>query len=204
MYTRNPVPRALVVFLIVAATCNPAVAGPVRIYGRDNFNKPIPADSKSTRGLMDDAIIEVTDHFIIQDLNVHITINHSKVFDLQLFLQSPAGTRVCLNFYNPQTEYFEGKNYLNTIFDDEALLGIEDGQAPFAGRFKPRAPVLLSAFDGEDVFGTWRLQVEDSWPMNTGVLKSFKMKVEVPEPTSAILWLVGLGLVGKSRRTQGH
>jgi subtilisin-like proprotein convertase family protein len=152
-----------------------ASAGQVYIYGGD-FNLRIPADPDNTRGWMDDAVIEIPDHFPIADLDVCITITHSSVFDLQLFLQSPTGTRLCLNMYN-LTEYFDGENYTQTIFDDESELSIEQAQPPFTGRFRPEPGNALSIFDGLDTYGSWRLQINDMYYADSGVLDRFELMI---------------------------
>jgi hypothetical protein len=105
-------------------SCFPAIASSLYVYG-DQFDLRIPADIDSSKGWMDDAVVEIPEHLTIVDLDVGITVTHTQVFDLQIFLQSPAGTRICLNMYNPFDEYFEGENYIDTIFDDEASLCIK-------------------------------------------------------------------------------
>ena len=99
--------------------------------------------------------------------------------------------------YNPFNEFFEGENYSQTIFDDEADISISLGEAPFTGRFRPREPYLLSAFDDEDVYGSWRLQIYDAFYYNTGTLDSFELIITnyTPEPATAILLTFGIGLV---------
>jgi len=155
-----------------------ASADPVHTYGGD-FNLRIPADpnnTNTTKGRMDDAIIEIPDHFPIADLDVGVSITHSKVFDLQLFLQSPTGTRLCLNMYNFD-EYFDGEDYTQTIFDDEAEISIDDAQPPFTGQFRPEAGNLLSIFDGLDAYGSWRLQINDMYYADTGALEHFELMI---------------------------
>jgi hypothetical protein len=99
-------------------------------------------------------------------------------------------------------EYFEGANYTNTIFDDEAEVLIEQGEPPFTGRFRPLDPYRLSAFDYENSFGLWRLQIYDAWEWDTGTLDSFELIITTPEPATAILLTLGAGLmtVFKPRR----
>lgn len=187
---------------------NSASAGASISYSR-SFDLPIPADTSATRGWMDDAVIEVPDHHIIMDLDVAVSLKHTNVFDLQLLLTSPSGTTVVLNVYNPFSEYFEGADYLHTIFDDEALISIGDAAAPFEGRFRPRDPAGLAAFDGEDAFGLWRLRIYDAYYMDTGSLESFGLiittmsdiaTVPAPAPTATTLALIGLGCLRWVRR----
>jgi len=167
----------------------PVYAVPVYIYGGD-FDLRIPEDPDESYGWMADAVIDIPDHYDICDLDVKVTVTHSNVFDLQLFLVSPAGTVVFLNGYGIN-DFFNDPNYIETIFDDEALVPIEEGEAPFTGRFRPRES--LNIFDGEGTFGTWRLRIYDQFPYDTGTLDSFELFVVVPEP--AAVFLLGFGSV---------
>lgn len=192
-----------VLVIVVGAWGSSAFAGLTRIYGRD-FNLPLLDPVGPNESAMTEATIEVPDHFIITDLNVRINITHTKVFDLQLFLQSPAGKKICLNMYNPFYEYFDGENYTQTIFDDEAEIHIKQGQAPFTGRFKPIEPYELSEFDSQDSFGLWHLQIYDMWPADTGTLDSFHLIFTIPEPATMTLLTLGIGLATlfRPRRNQ--
>lgn len=154
---------------------------------------------------MTDAIIDVPKHFTIYDLDVGINLTHTNVFDLQIFLQSLSGRRILLNMYDFKKEFSEYPNYTNTIFDDEAQFSIEEAEAPFTGRFRPKALGVgnrLNVFDGQDAFGAWRLQIYDAWYYDTGELESFELIITVPELATAILFALGAGLIRlfKSRR----
>jgi len=92
-------------------------------------------------------------------------------------------------------EFFKGANYTGTIFDDEADTPIEQGQAPFTGRFRPREPDRLARFDGHDAFGIWRLRIYDFWPNDAGSLDSFEIIITTPEPGTATLMILGVGLL---------
>jgi subtilisin-like proprotein convertase family protein len=166
----------------------------------DWFDQAIPADQEATKGWMDDAIIEVPDHLIIADLDVSVSLTHTNVFDLQLIVTSPSGTSVVLNSYDSFTEYFSGENYRQTVFDDEADVSIADATPPFSGRFCPDANEALSAFDGEDAFGCWRLQIYDAHYGDAGRLDAFGLTITTPEPATATLLLGGLGIVRFVRR----
>jgi len=200
--TRNSISGSAAVFLIVFLLSLPVYASPVYIYG-GSFNLPIPspADPNNSfgQGWMDDAIIEIADHHQILDLDVRISLTHTKVFDLQIFLQNPIGTEICLNMYHFD-EYFDGENYTQTIFDDEAELAIEQAQPPFTGRFRPKAGNLLELFDDQDTYGSWRLRICDMWPTDTGSLNSFELTVTTPEPATAILLIFGAGLISLCKR----
>ena len=210
MGTRNSTPIFVAVLILLLGFPSPVIASPIFTYGGD-FDLPIPKpdihDPHITKGWMNDAVIEIPDHFTICDLDVRISLKHTKVFDLQIFLQSPAGTRWCLSMYNPYDEYFDGENYAQTIFDDEAKIPIDKGKPPFTGRFKPRAidPLnKLEAFDGQDTFGTWRLQIYDAYWWDTGTLDSVELMITIPEPATAIILLLGAGLIRLRKRRRDH
>ena len=177
-----------VIFAITLGVGANISADTVRVYGGD-FNIPIP-----DKGWAEDAVIDVAEHRIISDLDVEISITHSNVFDLQIFLVSPANTRICLNMYNFD-DFFRGANYSQTIFDDEADVPIEQGVPPFTGRFRPVEPYKLSAFDGQDAFGQWRLQVYDAYYADTGTLNNFQITIANPEPATILLLALGAGLM---------
>jgi hypothetical protein len=203
MDTRGSAIRIVAALFLVMISPHIGFPDTVHTYSRD-FNLPIPANPDDTAGWMTDAVIEIPRHFIITDLDVRINITHTRVFDLQLFLQSPAGTTICLNMYDPLYDFLDGANYTDTIFDDEAPFSIEDGSAPFIGRFRPLEPYKLSEFDAQDSFGSWLLQVYDSWPADTGTFNHFDLMISAPEPASAILLTLGVGLVGLFRPHRGH
>lgn len=192
------------VSVLLGLSGHPVLAG-LTVHYAESFDLPIPADTSDTRGWMDDAVIEVPDHHIIMDLDVGVSLTHTNVVDLQLFLTSPSGTTVLLNMYNPFDSYFEGADYRNTIFDDEALVSISDAEAPFEGRFRPIDSVGLTAFDGQDTFGPWRLRIYDAFYADTGSLESVDLYITtttpaIPEPAAISLVLLGFGCLRSIRR----
>jgi subtilisin-like proprotein convertase family protein len=193
------------VFIVAAGgwIC-PIYGVPVYICGGD-FNLRIPQEPDSSYGWMADAVIDIPVHYNISDLDVKISITHSSAFDLRLFLVNPAGISVVLNEYLDLNDFFYSPNYTQTIFDDEALVSVEDGEAPFTGRYRPRES--LNIFDGEDTFGAWRLLIYDQCLNDSGYLDSFEMFISVPEP--AAIFLLGFGslfmlLRNSNRRFKKH
>ena len=188
-------------FLILVDFSTAVFAGPTFIYGED-FDLPI-LDKQPSGSVMTEAIIKVPDHLTIYDLDFGINLTHTNVFDLHIFVQSPDGTRLCLNKYNSKNEFFEGEDYIQTIFDDEAEIPIEQGTAPFTGRFRPKAGNLLEVFDGEDAYGLWRLQIYDMYFWDTGKLERVELIITICEPTDLSLLALGAGLtvLFRPRRT---
>ncbi len=197
MESQSEVGRVVVFLLTASLLC--ATASGYFVYS-GKFDFPIPAEPGSTQGWMIDATIYVPDSFTISDLDVGINLTHENVFDLMLFLESPTGTSLCLNTYG-LAEFFVGANYRYTIFDDQALIPIEEGKAPFTGRFKPKAGNLLETFDGENAGGLWRLRVYDAFKGDSGTLHDFKLMITSPEPSTLMMLMLGarLMLLGKRR-----
>ena len=193
MDTRKPKQRIVSLLAISLALAPPALADLTLIY-TGSFDLRIPAEPATGHAWMNDAVIEVPVSFDVIDLDVEITLTHTSVFDLQLFLEGPDSTRLTLNYYDPADEFFEGEDYTGTIFDDEADIPIESGQAPFTGRFRPRAPAELSIFDARDPQGFWTIQIYDAWYNNIGALEEVKLIFQTPEPAVFVLLLLGIPL----------
>lgn len=180
-------------------------AGPTVTYG-GNFNLPI-LDKQNWGSPLTEALINVPDHFSIYDLDVAVNITHTNVFDLLIFIQSPLGTRIPLNYYNAKNEFFKGADYIQTVFDDEAPIPIEQGSAPFTGRYRPKAGSSLQIFDHKNAYGLWRLQIYDLWYWDTGTLESVELIFSItetaktiPAPSALVLLAFGAGLTVTFRR----
>jgi len=115
--------------------------------------------------------IEVADTFTLQDINVELNISHARLSDLRVVLVSASGTRI---------ELFNGiggsnENFTATLLDDEAADSILDGAAPYTGSFRPVGDLAL--LEGEQVSGTWTLEVYDQSNRVTGTLNSWSLIV---------------------------
>jgi subtilisin-like proprotein convertase family protein len=210
MEARNPLRWIVAVVIILGAPAVswPAYNGQVHTYHVD-FELPIPApdqpESEFGKGWMADAIINVTGHMPISDLDVSVSLTHDSLFDLQILLVSPSGTGAILNPAGNLAFIVRGQDGSLTrvggsfqfLFDDEATVSIEDATEPFVGPFSPIAP--LSSLHGQDAFGPWRLRIYDAFYADTGTLNSFELIVTTPEPTTAILLMLGTALMMVSR-----
>jgi len=189
----------VVVLVLIAVACSSSVSfGTVYVYD-GGFNMPIP-----DKGRMADTVIDIKGHHIIHDLNVGINVTCPNVFDLRIFLQSPADTRVCLNTYDTFSGFFRGTNYIQTVFDDEAEVLVGPGEALFTGRFRPVEPYKLSQFDGQDVYGCRRPQIYDAFYADEGALNSYELMITNPEPATALLLVVGVCLMLFQSRHQNR
>ncbi|MFH1882649.1 MAG: proprotein convertase P-domain-containing protein [Planctomycetota bacterium] len=189
---------SVAILLGVGAFCFPVFADQVYKY-EGEFNLQIPAEQDTGKGWMADAVIQVSDPFTIYDLDVRISFTHESLFDLQIVLQSPAGTNVALSLADNLAFIVRGEdNRLTTVggsgewfFDDEAQVSIEEATKPFFGSFRPVSS--LSLFDNEDAYGSWHLQIYDQWQAHTGTLDSFELTITIPEPATVVLLTLGTG-----------
>ncbi|HPO13590.1 MAG TPA: proprotein convertase P-domain-containing protein, partial [Candidatus Hydrogenedentes bacterium] len=99
--------------------------------------------------------VSVSEGGTVMDVNITVNITQYANNETTLSLESPSGTIVYLIDQN-----CTGYNMINTVFDDEASVSINDGTAPYAGTFRPVQP--LSVFIGEPANGPWKLHVADS------------------------------------------
>jgi subtilisin-like proprotein convertase family protein/subtilisin family serine protease len=106
------------------------------------------------------------------DVNVTINVTHPYLADLNIYLVSPAGTRVEL----VTAVGGSNDNFTNTTFDDEATTAIGSGTAPYTGSFRPEG--LLSAVDGQTLNGTWRLEIQDVASQDIGQLNSWSLNLQ--------------------------
>jgi subtilisin family serine protease len=145
-----------------AFTLNPSA---LRSY---TFNGPVTLrDATSTRAGVTNIDFTVPDSFTIADLNVNLSINHTHVSDLRVRLISPDGTSVQL-----VNRRGGSSDNIRVTFDDEATTNISNA-ATLSGTFRPER--TLSAFDGKNASGRWRLEIVDSARLDVGVFNSIQL-----------------------------
>ncbi len=130
----NPVKLGYLTALLTATVfLHSAAADTVHSFG-GNFNIPIPAEPNTGGAYMNpNAIIFVPITEPVKDVDITIKLSHSRVSELQIFLKSPAGSRIPLNYYDDYDVIMAktGTEYDYTTFDDEAAASIADADAPF-------------------------------------------------------------------------
>ncbi len=116
--------------------------------------------------------------YAITDVDVMIDITHTWVSDLKLTLIAPNGQRILL----VDGLGGSGDDFSGTIFDSQAAVGINQGTAPFLGRYRPQQS--LSRLNGLDANGTWKIEVKDSSSGDVGLLNEWQLSIYTGEVTS--------------------
>lgn len=102
------------------------------------------------------------DAYSIFDVNMTLNIDHASPVDVEVRLRAPTGTEITL-FENVPRHTDSGADFIDTLFDDEALNSILSTSArpPFIdpNGYIPQEP--LSTFDGQLSSGDWTLIVQD-------------------------------------------
>lgn len=122
--------------------------------------------------------IEVSDDYLIGDLNVQLSITHTYTEQLDGYLIGPDGQRI---------ELFTGvggsdDHFDKTVFDDDNGERITRSRAPFRGTFRPEALEKrqpgLNHFKGKNLKGTWQLMIRASRSERSGVLHGWSLLVK--------------------------
>ena len=122
----------------------------------------------------------------VVDLDVMLNISHPYDEDLDVYLVSPAGTRV---------ELFsdvggDADGFMGTVLDGQAADRISQGTAPFTGRYRPEGDLL--ELNGQAANGIWALEIDDDdthgADMEKGLARlnawSLTITVEAAEPSA--------------------
>ncbi|MFK7886542.1 MAG: proprotein convertase P-domain-containing protein [Gammaproteobacteria bacterium] len=113
----------------------------------------------------------------LTDLDVSLLVTHTWVGDLAATLtHEDTGTSV--TFYDrpgvPATGFGCSGNDIDATFDDDAAVPVEDecqDSPAIGGTFSPSNP--LSVFNGEDLAGTWTLNISDNAGADLGTLNEW-------------------------------
>ncbi len=151
--------------------------------GNGQFDAPTFTRSSSDVPQAIDDLLTATSQLVVSDVfgtvvdvNVTLDVTHTFDADLVITLVSPAGARVVLL----NRVGSGGDNFRGTAFDDEAVLPISGGSAPFRGDFRPNES--LSAFDNEPSNGDWLLEIADIAGADIGTLNSWSLTFTTSQP----------------------
>ena len=121
---------------------------------------------------------------VVSNVNVEVRIDHTYDSDLVISLVHPDNTVVLLaNKSGSSGDNFGSGNTdgtgVNTVFDDSAATAVSAGAAPFAGSYRPEAP--LSGLNGKSLAGTWTLRVQDTAATDVGTV--YYVRINFGHPT---------------------
>lgn len=123
--------------------------------------------------------LTIPDYYQILDVNVIVSITHTYVQDLRLYLEAPNEDVMRLAYECGHA----GDNYIETSFDDEAASVICANEAPFTGSFRPDDPLEL--LDGRRTNGLWIFRVTDNWHSDTGTVDAWRMEITIDTTVAA-------------------
>ncbi len=116
--------------------------------------------------------INVVDPGTVASVVVLVNITHPFDSDLTLTLTAPDGTTVLL----AQGVGGSGDNFTTTRFSDAGTTSINAGTAPFTGIFRPQQ--ALSLFKDANIFGAWKLTVNDVKDFDAGQLLNWSLEFQ--------------------------
>jgi subtilisin-like proprotein convertase family protein len=121
---------------------------------------------------------------------VCLNITHTKDRDLDIYLQSPDGTRIELSTDNGDL----GHNYTNTCFREDVANSIVSGAAPLSGSYRPEQ-ALSTLNNGQNANGGWKLIINDdnNTGGNTGTVVDWRLTFS-NNPASVVPKLVTTNL----------
>lgn len=125
--------------------------------------------------------IEIKEDLWIRDLDVMLSLTHTRTGQLDGYLTGPDGQRIELF-----TEVGgDGDNFVDTRFDDQAEQLIVKSRPPFEGGHKPegliRGEAGLSAFDGTNAKGVWQLVIRGTRSERFGMLHRWSLMIQPEE-----------------------
>ncbi|GAA4035152.1 hypothetical protein GCM10022409_19690 [Hymenobacter glaciei] len=101
---------------------------------------------------------------------IRVSLNHTYVGDLTLYIIAPDGTRVLLSRQNGAT----GQGHQNTLFvDSVGARVLSNGASPFAGSWQVDDANGFAKLRNTPMAGTWNLFVVDGGPADVGTVTSW-------------------------------
>jgi subtilisin-like proprotein convertase family protein len=143
-------------------------------------------------------------------------LDHSWLGDLEVRLTSPSGRVATLlksQFQSGGGLLGSQDNFLNTVMDDQRLVNLANGTAPFTGSYNINHASIgnnpLSVFNGEIATGTWRVSIRDWAGSDVGKLYDWSLMFtgidlnpgDEYEPNNSFPQAVNLGMLGEVSQT---
>jgi subtilisin-like proprotein convertase family protein len=149
----------------------------------------IPLFSNSVSAPITDAVPTVSEIVVsginknIEDLNVYVNITHSSTIDFDITL-THLETGISTQLY---VGVIDGcQNDINVTFDDEQANFLTCTGTTALGCYASIPLPGLGLFNGDNIDGTWVLNVHDKVALSTGVLNSWCLMPTLPKVECAI------------------
>ena len=171
-------------------TATPTPSPPETVLYCDSLPGSLSIPDDDPNGVDDQ--IAILDGRIVTSLNLYLNISHTWVGDLVVTLTDPNTGATVTSLNRPRMPGSEtGCLFDNivTVLDDKAAQPV-DGQcasypAAISGIYQPYQQ--LAAFIGKSISGTWKLNVSDRYPNDTGELNHWCLEAAIadtlPPPT---------------------
>lgn len=132
----------------------------------------VPITIPTTANVTVNSTLNVASTNTISDVNVTVNISHTWVNDMTITLISPTGTQVQL-VAQPCTS--ASLLNINATFDDSGTALVCQTNPAISGTIQPFQS--LSAFNGQNMNGTWTLRVLDSFNQDGGTINSWSLRL---------------------------
>lgn len=143
--------------------------------------------NNSNRVVTDDIVIDDNGQSVLDLVVVINDLEHTYVGDIKMTLTKidVGVSLILMNLAGSGTFGSSGENLVDLVLTDEAsesIDSISSGNNNYTGEYKPsdnETITRLSSFDGLDINGTWRLQIEDTYPSaDNGTLKKWSLRIK--------------------------
>jgi subtilisin-like proprotein convertase family protein len=177
------------------------VTAPVIVCIGEQVVGPFSTSASPALAIVDNTTVSttmtVTDDYVITDLDIDLDITHTWVGDLQVTLESPAGTQVLI--FDGGSDGCSGDNIVDR-YNDESANALDCQGSPDAfplADYIPSSP--LAAFDGESTLGDWILSIEDTAGGDAGTLNTWNLVYDfdpiVAPPLEVVLDANGMATI---------
>ncbi|MBN2445204.1 MAG: proprotein convertase P-domain-containing protein, partial [Phycisphaerae bacterium] len=158
----------------------PSCSGSIVVPGTRVFHsthEPIHAPDNQPSGPGINGEIYVAETGTISDVNVTVTLESSRVPDMDVYLESPTGTRVELITDIGSSSAFD---VTDATFDDSAAGTISYlDDEPYTGTWLPEDTLGLAKLNGQNVTGTWLLNLIDNASTSSGGSRLVRWSLEI-------------------------
>jgi hypothetical protein len=114
---------------------------------------------------------------VLSDIDIKVNITHNRTQELLIYMQGPSGAIVELSIGSESgfgSLGSTGANLVDTIFDEEAAQAINEGTAPYTGRFRPAN--TLAGLENQPASGTFTLYAANWIGFTTGTLEDWSIQ----------------------------